>query len=179
MTMQIRSIVLYNHSGAMRELSFTLGSVNIITGRSLTGKSAIVDIIDYCMGRSTFTIPEGVIRDAVAWYAVIFRIGDNTDVLVAKPEPSANAASQSQVYYEVGAALAAPPFSKLVPNSNNQAVIGFFQPSRDRSESPYAAPRSIAPMNWKPRFATRSTISFRHRGSSPTRICCFTDSRNS
>lgn len=123
MTMQIRSIVLYNHSGAMRELSFKLGSVNIITGRSLTGKSAIVDIIDYCMGRSTFNIPEGVIRDAVAWYAVIFRIGDNTDVLVAKPAPTANAASQSTVYYEVGSSLAAPPFSKLVPNSNDQAVI--------------------------------------------------------
>ena len=123
MTMQIRSIVLYNHSGAMRELSFRLGSVNIITGRSLTGKSAIVDIIDYCMGRSTFNIPEGVIRDTVAWYGVIFRIGDNTEVLVAKPAPAANAASQSQVYYEVGSSLAAPPFSKLAPNSNDEAVI--------------------------------------------------------
>ena len=116
-------IFLYNHSGAMRELSFRLGSVNIITGRSLTGKSAIVDIVDYCMGRSTFNIPEGVIRDAVAWYGVIFRIGDNTDVLVAKPAPTANAASQSHVYYEVGSSLAVPPFSKLVPNSNDEAVI--------------------------------------------------------
>jgi hypothetical protein len=123
MTMQIRSIVLYNRMGAMRELSFRLGSVNIITGRSLTGKSAIVDIIDYCMGRSTFNIPEGVIRDAVAWYGVIFRIGDNTDILVAKPAPATNAASQSQVYYEVGSSLAVPPFSKLAPNSNDEAVI--------------------------------------------------------
>jgi hypothetical protein len=105
MTMQIRSIILYNRSGAVREVSLKPGAVNIITGRSLTGKSAIIDIVDYCMGRSTFNIPEGVIRDTVAWYGVVFRFGDNTEVLVAKPAPKENAASQSQVYYEVGASL--------------------------------------------------------------------------
>jgi hypothetical protein len=115
--MQIRSIILYNSAGDVRELSFKLGSVNIITGRSLTGKSAIIDIIDYCMGRSTFNIPEGVIRDAVAWYAVIFTFGDSSEILVAKPAPKENAASQSQVYCEVGTALTAPPFSRLIPNS--------------------------------------------------------------
>ena len=123
MTMQIRSIILYNRSGAMRELSFKPGAVNIITGRSLTGKSAIIDIVDYCMGRSTFNIPEGVIRDTVAWYAVIFKFGDRTEVLVAKPAPKENAASQSQVYYEVGTSLPAPPLSQLIPNSNDEAVI--------------------------------------------------------
>ena len=73
--MQLRSIILYNRAGAIRELSFKRGAVNIITGRSLTGKSAIVEIIDYCLGRSTFLIPEGVIRDTVAWYAVVFSLG--------------------------------------------------------------------------------------------------------
>jgi hypothetical protein len=121
--MQIRSIILYNRSGAMRELSFKPGAVNIITGRSLTGKSAIIDIVDYCMGRSTFNIPEGVIRDTVAWYAVIFKFGDSTEVLVAKPAPKENAASQSQVYYEVGTSLPAPSLSRLIPNSNDEAVI--------------------------------------------------------
>lgn len=123
MTMQIRSIILYNHSGAMRELSFKPGKVNVITGRSLTGKSAIIDIIDYCMGRSTFNVPEGKILDTVAWYAVIFTFGDSTDVLVAKPAPKENATSQSQVYYEIGTLLPAPPYSRLVPNSNDEAVI--------------------------------------------------------
>ena len=123
MTMQIRSIILYNRAGAMREVSLKPGAVNIITGRSLTGKSAIIDIVDYCMGRSTFNIPEGVIRDSVAWYAVVFRFGDNTEVLVAKPAPKENAASMSQVYYEVGAPINTPPLSRLIPNSNDDAVI--------------------------------------------------------
>jgi hypothetical protein len=123
MTMQIRSIILYNRAGAIREVSLKPGAVNIVTGRSLTGKSAIIDIVDYCMGRSTFNIPEGVIRDSVAWYAVVFRFGDNTEVLVAKPAPKENAASQSQVYYEVGTSLTALPLSRLIPSSNDEAVV--------------------------------------------------------
>ena len=147
----------------MRELSFKLGSVNIITGRSLTGKSAIVDIIDYCMGRSTFNILKESFGTG-GRYAVIFKIGDNTHVLVAKPAPTANAASQSTVYYEVGSLLAVPPFSKLVPIRTIKrssrifpAVSGSFQICIRRSQVNRA-------MNWKPRFATRSTISFRHQG---------------
>lgn len=123
MTMQIRSIIIYNRSGATRELSFRPGAVNIITGRSLTGKSAIIDVIDYCMGRSTFNIPEGVIRDTVAWYAVIFKFGEGTEVLVAKPAPKESASSQSQVYYEVGVSVPVPPLAKLIANSNDEAVI--------------------------------------------------------
>jgi len=71
MTLQIRLIALYNREGEVRQLPFKLGSVNIITGRSLTGKSAIIEIIDYCLGRSDFTVPEGTIRDSVAWYGVL------------------------------------------------------------------------------------------------------------
>ena len=48
--MQIRELVLYGYNGKVRHLPFALGKVNIITGRSKSGKSAIGDIIDYCMG---------------------------------------------------------------------------------------------------------------------------------
>ena len=123
MTMQIRSILLYNRAGAIRELRFKPGGVNIITGKSLTGKSAIIDIIDYCMGRSTFNIPEGTIRDTVAWYGVVYAMADSTEILIAKPAPRENALSQSQVYYEVGPSIAIPALSQLVPNSNDEAVI--------------------------------------------------------
>lgn len=121
--MQIRSVLLYNRAGAVREVRFRPGAVNIITGRSLTGKSAIIDIIDYCMGRSTFNIPEGTIRDTVAWYGVVYTMADNSEILIAKPAPKENALSQSQVYYEVGPSISAPAFSQLVPNSNDEAVI--------------------------------------------------------
>lgn len=121
MTLQIKTIILYNSFGDVRELPFNLGSVNIITGKSSTGKSALIEIIDYCLGRSDFTIPEGAIRDSVVWYALLLQI-NKTQIFVAKPAPSPSALSQSEVYYETGARLTIPSLSKLRPNSNDTAL---------------------------------------------------------
>ena len=122
MTIQIRSVVLYNREGAIREVKFRPGSVNVITGRSLTGKSAIIEIIDYCLGRSTFTVPEGVIRESVAWYAVVFRLGDGSEVMVAKPAPAPNATSQSRCHFEIASTITLPAMADLVASSNDDAV---------------------------------------------------------
>ena len=54
----IEAIVLYSHSGEQRILPFSRG-LNVITGDSKTGKSAIIDIIDYCMGLSASRQPGG------------------------------------------------------------------------------------------------------------------------
>lgn len=149
MTMQIKSIILYNADGNTRILEFKLGQVNIITGKSSTGKSAIIEIINYCLGRSEFTIPEGIIRDNVVWFAVIFQI-DETQVFVAKHTPEGAATSQSQVYHEVGTEISIPPLSKLSPNSNDTAIRDYFStligispnrnfPSEDESRDPLDA----------------------------------------
>ena len=45
--------------------------LNIITGRSSTGKSAIIELFDYCTGNSENTIPEGVITDNAELYFVV------------------------------------------------------------------------------------------------------------
>jgi hypothetical protein len=68
--MQIRRIVLYSHRGLIRDLPFNLGKVNIVTGPSERGKSAILAIIDYCLGARQLGVPAGVIQDSVAWYGV-------------------------------------------------------------------------------------------------------------
>jgi hypothetical protein len=120
--MQIRAIVLYNAAGTIRILPFKLGSVNIITGRSSTGKTALISIIEYCLGRSSFEVPEGIIRDTVAWYAVLYQI-DDTQVFIAKPAPRGTASSQRQVYYEVGTEISPPPISQLEPNMNDDAIV--------------------------------------------------------
>lgn len=68
--MQIRRIVLYSRKGETRELPFKLGRVNIISGPSERGKSAILAIIDYCLGSQRLGVPAGIIQDAVSWYAL-------------------------------------------------------------------------------------------------------------
>jgi len=122
MTMQIRSIILYGPENKKRELKFKLGQVNVITGKSRTGKSAIIDIIDYCLGRSTFRIFEGVNRDVVTWYALKLQV-NNTEVLIAKPAPKSGASSQSSAHLKMGPDVGLPEESELVINSNDSAII--------------------------------------------------------
>lgn len=86
--MKISSIHIYSHDGQRRDLRFKLDALNVITGRSSTGKSALSEIIEYCMGRSSFNVPEGIIRDKVTWFAVIYQF-EKEQVLVAKPSPPA------------------------------------------------------------------------------------------
>ena len=120
--MQIVSIVLYNQDGDTRTLHFRTGQVNIITGQSRTGKSAIIDIIDYCLGSPRFRIPEGIIKETVAWYSLLLQIRPGTQVFIAKPTPETGAATQGQAYYEIGAAITPPALHDLSLNSNDDEI---------------------------------------------------------
>lgn len=124
MSIQIKTMVLYHSSGDMRVLSFRVGAVNIITGKSSTGKSALAEIIDYCLGRSTFTVPEGVIRDNVAWYALLLQVHD-TEVFIAKPAPGSDAMtpSQSGVFLKIAKEIEIPALSELEVNTNDGATV--------------------------------------------------------
>ena len=110
--MNIRDIIIYSHGGESRRISFKVAGLNIVTGRSSTGKSALSDIVEYCMGQSDFNIPEGPIRDKVAWYAVIYQF-PGEQVLIAKPAPAPNATSCSRAMIRRGATVEPPPFSEL------------------------------------------------------------------
>lgn len=122
LNIQIRSIVLYNFEGATRSLDFRTGAVNIITGKSRTGKSAIIDIVDYCLGRSTFKVFEGVNRNVVAWYGLVLKVGDG-EVFIAKPPPDQGSRSQSQVYLKQASQIELPSLDELAPNTNDDAVV--------------------------------------------------------
>ncbi|MEE4465203.1 DUF3732 domain-containing protein, partial [Azotobacter chroococcum] len=47
--------------------------LNIVTGKSSKGKSAILDIFDYCLGSSEDTIPEGIITDRAKLFFTVLR----------------------------------------------------------------------------------------------------------
>ncbi|WP_082171883.1 DUF3732 domain-containing protein [Methylobacterium indicum] len=119
--MKIKSISIYSHDGRRRDIFFHDG-LNIITGRSSTGKSAISEIIEFCMGRSTFDVPEGVIRDRVSWYAIIYRF-NGEEVLVAKPAPEQNASSVSLAMVRRGAIVHPPSYTDLKINDNDDGVV--------------------------------------------------------
>ena len=120
--MKISQILLYSHDGKLRCLTFNLEGLNIITGRSSTGKSAISEVVEYCMGRSTFQVPEGTIRDKVSWYGVIFQFSGE-QVLIAKPAPATNASSCSRALIRRGGEVTAPEFGELECNADDDAVV--------------------------------------------------------
>lgn len=120
--MQIKAILLYNTAGEIRRLNFRLNAVNIITGKSKTGKSSIIDIISYCMGRSSFHVAAGVIQNTVAWYAVLYQLGE-AEVLIAKARPTGGQASNSQVYFDIARTVHIPSLDELAPNSTDQAIV--------------------------------------------------------
>ena len=120
--MKIKSIHIYSHDGQRRDLQFKVDGLNVITGRSSTGKSALSDIIEYCMGLSSFNVPEGIIRDKVAWFAVVYQF-EREQVLVAKPTPLGGGASCSTAMLRRGTELQTPSFEELAVNSDDEAVV--------------------------------------------------------
>lgn len=76
----IKDIVIFNKNGEKRVVPLEQG-VNIITGESKTGKSALVEIIDYCLCSTRCTIPKGKITEFAYLYSLVMAIGDNTYVI--------------------------------------------------------------------------------------------------
>ena len=88
MQFQIRRVILWPRNRALepRVVRFEPGVVNVITGASQTGKSAIIPIIDYCLGSGKCSIPTGVIRSNAEWFGVVVETGKG-QLLLARREP--------------------------------------------------------------------------------------------
>lgn len=122
MSMTIGSIVVYSHGGEHREIRFKSGCLNVITGDSKTGKSAIIDIIDYCLGRSSCNVAEGVIRRSVSWFAVrLVKGGD--ELFVARRNPGPGTDTGGEIYVRRGAFNHPPPFLELNRNMVEPELI--------------------------------------------------------
>lgn len=87
MHFQILKLVLWpKRSLRPRVLTFEPGMVNVITGASKTGKSAVIPIIDYCLASGKCSIPVGTIRDTCAWFGVVIETLEGQKLL-ARREP--------------------------------------------------------------------------------------------
>jgi hypothetical protein len=122
MSFQILDIVLYGNNGKRRTLSFRPGSLNIITGASKTGKSALIHIIDYCLGSDSCDIPEGVIRRSVAWYGLRLKL-DSGQAFVARRAPRPGATTSAEVYYSVASEQRTPEGSELHETTNAETLV--------------------------------------------------------
>jgi len=76
MNFTINKIVLWLKNGKVRVVNFEPNKVNLITGGSQTGKSAILEIVDYCFFSSKSKISESKINENVLWYGINILVND-------------------------------------------------------------------------------------------------------
>lgn len=121
MSIQILDIVLYSHDGRNRVLTLRTGQVNVITGASKTGKSSLIDIVDYILGASECHVPKGPIRNAVAWFGIRLQLASG-QAFVARKCPDPKALSSEDCFVEVGNLVTIPPASGLRQTTNTKGV---------------------------------------------------------
>jgi len=109
MKLAILKIILWPKDSnlAPRIIEFLPGRINVITGESATGKSALTWIVDYCLGSDKCSIPVGLIRDVTGWFGLHLQLA-NTEMIVARRNPE-DQQTTTDLYWEEGLELRVPP----------------------------------------------------------------------
>ena len=86
----IHEIGVIDKKGTKHPVNFKRG-LNVVTGKSSTGKSALIEIFDYCFGSGENTIPKGVITTSAAIYYVALSVNEQDMVIARDPNISSKA----------------------------------------------------------------------------------------
>ena len=121
MKFQILNILVYGANGQIRSIELKPDAVNVVTGQSKTGKSALIHIVDYCLGRRECNVPAGVIRKHVEWYAVKLQTSSG-EVFIARRNPEPGKESSEDIYIKRGTSLSFPEASSLTKNANLETL---------------------------------------------------------
>ncbi len=161
MKLFIREIIVWPEdiSFQPRTLPFNPGAVSVVTGWSGTGKSSIVNIIDYVLGSSTCSIAVGAIRNAVSWFGLTIET-DNGLMRIARPKPAARQASEDiwiQDIDDIGRSLPARPYAssnvarlKVLLDLRSGLSNLALDPERDKGFGGRASFRDLAAFNLLP-----------------------------
>ena len=122
MSFTLRSVSVYSVAGERRTLAFHKSGLNILTGRAKTGKSSIIDILDYCFGREECYVAEGIIRQHVTWFGV--EIENKDDILfIGRRNPDPGKRTSADIHIRRGGHDGPPAFLKLHKNTTEEALV--------------------------------------------------------
>lgn len=102
----IASIFFIGEEGAFRIITLDAGRVNVITGASGTGKSAVIKALDYCLGSSKCQLPVYVRRRCVA-VGVKWVRGED-EMISCRQVPLVGKSPNSYMYVTTGRNLKVP-----------------------------------------------------------------------
>jgi hypothetical protein len=119
--MQLKSIVLYHRDGTRRhELVFEPGRLNVVTGVSDTGKSAVLEIVDYCLGSGTHGVYKGRELETIGWYGLRLIVGGQ-QIFIARRRPPEGQKASDHAMLVIGARDAPAP-EEISQTTNITAV---------------------------------------------------------
>jgi hypothetical protein len=120
---QIKKLILWpkKEEYNFKEIEFKMNQINIITGASRTGKSAIIPIIDYCLGSGSCYIPVKTIRNACSWFGILISL-NGKEILLARKEPGLQKSTDDMFLIE-GKSIEIP--SRVIKNTTRQNVKRF------------------------------------------------------
>jgi len=119
---------------------FAENALNVVSGVSRTGKSAVIPIVDYCLGSDSCHIPVNTIRDRCSWFGIVVET-ERGQLLLARREPG-NQRSTNEMYVLSGPTVELP---KSISGKNTtvdavkralDGLAGLSQLHFDADESP-------------------------------------------
>lgn len=126
MKLFIRAVIVWPEDVELepRVVPFDVDKVSIISGWSSTGKSSILDIINYVLGSGTCSIPVGHIRDLASWYGLEIETAVGR-MRIARPKPEARQVSDD-IWLQQGDDTAAPLPRRPKANHNVTRLKAMF-----------------------------------------------------
>lgn len=161
--MQLLQVVLYHDDGRTKSLDFRPGALNVVVGNKRTGKSALLDIVDYCVGRDDAAVFPGIFGRVVPWVGTLWQLEDGNRAYVARPRAAHGKSSSTQAMLLFGGADMEPiPFEELTVNVGSSqlrarlgAAIGLSDVTVEQSD-PDKAPFAVT-------LGTASVFSFQNQ----------------
>lgn len=120
--MQLLSITIYHKDGRRRDVKFLPGQLNILTGVSRTGKTALLAIVDYCLGRDGAPVPKTEWFKPIAWYATVWQFENGGRALLARPTAKGTLTTSQAMVEFGGPTLEAPELKFLKANTNSDGL---------------------------------------------------------
>lgn len=159
MYLQIREIVLWPRDPNFepRRLQFQLGKVNVISGASRTGKSAVIPIIDYCLGAGTCSIPVKTIRKYCEWFGVVVATAQG-DKLLARREPGAQRSTDDMYLLEAERITDIP--RRIAKNINADAVKRLLDELAGLSNLDFSGGAEVIGFDGRPSFRDLAAFTF-------------------
>ncbi len=159
MFFQIKEVVLWPRRPGFkpRRIHFKLNTVNVITGASRTGKSAVTPIIDYCLAAKSCAIPVNTIRDACAWFGVVVQTAQG-EKLFARREPGDQHATDDM--YVIEAKSVVIPDTIPGKNANAEQVRRLLDELAGLTKLDFAAGETSAGFTGRPSFRDMGAFVF-------------------